>query len=110
MAKYTFTGQKAKEFQPLEPGDYKFVITDYEFGTSAGGNEMCNITMETQEGKKFFDRLVFTENAWWKIDTFLAAIGKAPKVGLTFDFDAKFAETLVGLSGVATLGIRTHDG
>jgi len=107
MAQYTFTGQKAKVFEPLEPGDYKFVVVDFEFGTSQAGNEVLKLTLETDAGKRFFDTLVFTDKAFWKIDTFLTAIGKAPKVGLTFVFDAQFAQSLIGCNGTATLGIRT---
>ena len=63
---------------------------------------VCKILMpDGSAGPEVWDHLVFTAKAAWKIDQFLASIGRATVPGEDVDVDAI---DLIGAVGVALIG------
>ena len=90
----------------VEPGVYKMEVANATDKTSQNGNAMiklvCKILMpDGSAGPEVWDHLVFTSKAAWKIDQFLASIGRATIPGEDVDVDAI---DLIGATGVALLG------
>ena len=82
-------------FQLLEPGNYIAFVEEAKEGVSQNGNPKIDLKLNIN-GASVFDSLVFTENAGWKIDTFLKACGLAPEKGAFVDVTAKMCEGAVG--------------
>ena len=82
-------------FQLLEPGNYIAIVAEAREGTSNAGNPKIDLKLDVG-GVTVFDQLVFTENAGWRIDTFLKACGLAPEKGAYLDLTAKMCEGAVG--------------
>lgn len=96
-------------FALLAPGEYPFVIVDAEEKTSKAGNAMIEIAArhalpDGSQGRKVYDNLVFLETCFWKIDQFLAAVGKHPGEGKQITLDAV---DCVGLTFRAVVNIET---
>ena len=90
----------------VEPGIYKVEIKNAVEKTSQNGNAMikliCKVLLKDNvEGPEVWDHLVFTAKASWKIDQFLASIGKAVVPGEEVTIEA---DDLVGTVGVAEIG------
>ena len=90
----------------VEPGVYKMEVASAADKTSQNGNAMiklvCKILMpDGSAGPEVWDHLVFTAKAAWKIDQFLASIGRATIPGEDVDVDAI---DLIGATGVALIG------
>lgn len=90
----------------VEPGVYKMEVASAIDKTSQNGNAMiklvCKIQMpDGSAGPEVWDHLVFTAKAAWKIDQFLASIGRATVPGEDVDVDAI---DLIGAVGVALIG------
>jgi hypothetical protein len=90
----------------VEPGVYKMEVANATDKTSQNGNAMiklvCKILMpDGSAGPEVWDHLVFTAKAAWKIDQFLASIGRATIPGEDVDVDAI---DLIGAVGVALIG------
>ena len=90
----------------VEPGVYKMEVASAADKTSQNGNAMiklvCKIQMpDGSAGPEVWDHLVFTAKAAWKIDQFLASIGRATIPGEDIDVDAI---NLIGAVGVALIG------
>jgi hypothetical protein len=90
----------------VEPGVYKMEVASAADKTSQNGNAMiklvCKILMpDGSAGPEVWDHLVFTAKAAWKIDQFLASIGRATIPGEDVDVDAI---DLIGSVGVALIG------
>ena len=90
----------------VEPGVYKMEVVSAADKTSQNGNAMiklvCKILMpDGSAGPEVWDHLVFTPKAAWKIDQFLASIGRATIPGEDVDVDAI---DLIGATGVALIG------
>ena len=90
----------------VEPGVYKMEVASAIDKTSQNGNAMiklvCKILMpDGSAGPEVWDHLVFTAKAAWKIDQFLASIGRATIPGEDVDVDAI---DLIGATGVALIG------
>ncbi len=90
----------------VEPGFYKMEVATATDKTSQNGNAMiklvCKILMpDGSVGPEVWDHLVFTAKAAWKIDQFLASIGRATIPGEDVDVDAI---DLIGAVGVALIG------
>jgi len=112
MPKLTFTDEPEKSpakkrLTHLDEGEYQVRIKDWEFKTSAKGNEMINLQLEEVDSKNFiWDYLVFTPTAQWKLKQFLPAIGK--EVGESVDMDESFMNAIVGEHLWVDLGIDTY--
>jgi hypothetical protein len=90
----------------VTPGVYKMEVASAADKTSQNGNAMiklvCKIQLEDgSSGPEVWDHLVFTPKAAWKIDQFLASIGRATIPGEDIDVDAI---DLIGAVGVALIG------
>ena len=90
----------------VEPGVYKMEVASAADKTSQNGNAMiklvCKILLpDGSAGPEVWDHLVFTSKAAWKIDQFLASIGRATVPGEDVEVDAI---DLIGSVGVALIG------
>jgi hypothetical protein len=109
MPSFTYKNSQArKPFE--EPGEYFCTVEDFEFKFASSGNEMLVLQLRTKGGALIYDNLVFTENAYWKIDhalnCFLPSKGKKlPPKDEPFELDNDFAnENLKGATGWVLLG------
>jgi hypothetical protein len=82
-------------FQLLEPGDYIAFVEEANEGTSNNGNPKIDLKLSVA-GATVYDTLTFTENAGWRIDTFLKACGLAPEKGQFVDVTAAMCERACG--------------
>ena len=58
----------------IEPGDYTVEVLNAEESVSKQQNDMIELKLRVEpSGAILFDSLVFTPNAFWKIDAFRAA-------------------------------------
>ena len=90
----------------VDPGVYKMEVASAADKTSQNGNAMIKLVCKMQmpdgsAGPEVWDHLVFTAKAAWKIDQFLASIGRATIPGEDVDVDAI---DLIGAVGVALIG------
>ena len=90
----------------VTPGVYKMEVASAADKTSQNGNAMIKLVCKIQlqdgsAGPEVWDHLVFTPKAAWKIDQFLASIGKATIPGEDINVDAI---DLIGSVGVALIG------
>jgi hypothetical protein len=102
---------KASEPKPagvylVPPGIYNVEVASATEKTSQSGNAMiklvCTILLpDGSEGPEVWDHLVFTAKASWKIDQFLASIGRAVIPGEDVEIEAL---DIVGVKGVALIG------
>ena len=90
----------------VEPGDYHVEVVDAVETVSKAGHEMIELKLRTAEGSILYDFLVFTPNAFWKIDAFRAATGEA----VTPDEDVDIAaDDLIGRTGRARLSLEEYN-
>lgn len=92
----------------VEAGDYFVEVTYAGESISQKGNEMIELMLRVgPSGTIVYDYLVFTENAYWKIDAFRAAIGDQ----VTPDEEVEIiAEDLVGRTGRVRLAVVEFEG
>jgi hypothetical protein len=63
--------------EAVKPGEYHCEIINAEEGKSqSGGNPIISLKLRLENEAVLYDRLVFTPSAFWKIDSFRAAIGQ----------------------------------
>jgi hypothetical protein len=94
------------EFVPA--GDYFVEILNAEESISKQGNDMIELKLKIEpSGALCFDSLVFTPNAFWKIDAFRAATGEKviPDEEVNIDCDL-----LIGRTGRARLIVDEYNG
>lgn len=94
----TYTAQEPKSFETLPPGNYQVKIIEAEETTSKnGGNPMIELNLlEKKSRALIFDRLVFTEKAYFRIDQFRQATGDTVKPGEEIEIDAAYCKGRVG--------------
>ena len=88
-------------------GDYTVEVLEAEESVSKNGNDMIELKLRVQpEGPFFFDALVFTPKAFWKVDAFRAATGETvvPEEDVVIT-----PGRLVGRTGRARLGVEEYD-
>lgn len=113
MAKY-IQGAQSSRIDMVEAGKYNLAIVSAEEKTSSNGNPMIKLKLEVLGpvvGEQFpegtgpvvYDNLVFTQNAFWKIDQFRAACGEEVVEGEEIEIEA---DDLIGatLQGVLVVG------
>ena len=104
MAKFRYEDRAPSVGGLIPEGMVALVVLDTEYTAdrvASSGNEYINMQMEMvgqynavnkawerKSGGKTFDKLVFTEKAFFKIDNFLSSAGKAPVVGTEFSLSA----------------------
>ncbi len=93
----------------VEPGDYIVEVVGAEESISQKShNEQIELKLEVEpSGWIVWDYLVFTANAFWKIDAFRAATGEK----VTPDEDIEIiADDLIGRRGRVRLVVEEHNG
>jgi len=97
MPTFTFNDSD-NQARLVDPGEYFAEVVGYEFGYARSGNETLTLVLKQEpDGALVFDTLVFTQKAFWKIDTMLKCflpskgVGKLDK-GKTFDINEDFCE------------------
>jgi hypothetical protein len=89
-------------------GDYTVEILNAEESVSKQGNEMIELKLKIEpSGVICFDNLVFTPNAFWKIDAFRAATGETVVADEEVDIDC---DDLIGRTGRARLIVDDYNG
>lgn len=96
----------------VEPGEYELRLIDAKESMSQAGNEMLELAHRIMmpdgtEGPKVYDRLVFTEKAMWRVDQYVAACGKHPGEGQTFDL---YPSLMFGWTCRAKLKVDEYNG
>ena len=92
----------------VEPGDYTVEVLNATESISQKQNEMIELKLKVEPGGAIlYDNLVFTENAFWKIDAFRAATGE--KVTPDEEVDI-IADDLIGRKGRARLAVEEYNG
>lgn len=92
----------------VEPGDYTVEVLNAEESVSKQGNELIELKLKVEpSGAILYDNLVFTANAFWKIDAFRASTGET----VTPDEDVEIiADDLIGRTGRARLTVDEYNG
>jgi len=92
----------------VEPGDYTVEVLNAEESVSKQGNELIELKLKVEpSGAILYDNLVFTANAFWKIDAFRASTGET----VTPDEDVEIiADDLIGRTGRARLVVEEYNG
>lgn len=108
--KYTTNNPSSSARFLVPDGIYEIEILDAKERTSKSGNPMmelkCQVHQNGESGPKFYDWLVMSEGAAWKIDNFLAAVGRHPGEGVEVDLDG---DDLIGMTCRARLKQRKKD-
>ena len=91
----------------VSPGEYDLEVIDASETVSRNGHDMIELKLRTANGCVFYDFLVFTKNAFWKIDSFRAAIGEEVSSGEEVDV---LADDLIGRSARARLVVEEYNG
>ena len=99
-----YNPQDLVEYEPVEEGDYGFVVVNAEDTTSRKGNEMVALTLQVDvEGREkpitVFDQLVNTPGSLWVLKAFCQSV--TPSI----DFEAGELQSVncIGGTGVAHL-------
>ena len=92
------------EYEPVEEGDYGFVVVNAEDATSQSGNEMIALTLQVdvegrQEPITVFDQLVNTPKALWVLKSFCHSVSPS----IDFEAGELEAANCIGASGTAHL-------
>jgi hypothetical protein len=98
---FTFDEKEAGSgFEALPISEYECVITDIKESVAQSGNEMLTLTLTVRDDvdqpghkRKFFDYLVFTEKAMFKVHQVLKAVGT--EQGQQFDTNMDIARHLI---------------
>ena len=91
----------------VEPGDHEVEIIDAVDTVSKSGHEMIELKLRTNAGSLLYDFLVFTPNAFWKIDAFRASTGELVMPGEDVEITG---EELIGRIGTARLIVDEYNG
>lgn len=92
----------------VEPGDYNVEVINAEETMSQKGHDMIELKLRIDpSGAIMFDHLVFTPNAFWKIDSFRAATGEK----IVPDEEVELlADDIIGRTGRARLIVEEYNG
>ena len=89
-------------------GDYTVEVLNAEESVSKQGNDLIELKLKIEpSGAICFDNLVFTPNAFWKIDAFRASTGEkvTPDEEVSIECDE-----LIGRTGRARLVVEEYNG
>src|SRR5215510_998177 len=92
----------------LPEASYPFEVKNAEDTTSNNGNEMIKLTLLVNDYVEIIDHLVFTKNAYWKIDQFRLATGEtlgAPGSNVSLE-----ADDCIMRKGLVSVTIETWEG
>lgn len=93
-------------------GTYTVRVAEAIEDTSKSGNDMLKLKLRIvlnngHDGPALFDYLVLSEGASWKIDQFLAAMGKHPGEGRAVELDP---DIMIGWECDAELVVDEYNG
>ena len=92
----------------VEPGDYTVEVLNAEESVSKQHNDLIELKLKIEpSGAICFDNLVFTPNAFWKIDAFRAATGETVVPDEEVEIEC---DDLIGRRGRARLAVETYNG
>ncbi len=92
----------------VEAGNYAVEVIAAEETVSKHGNEMFELKLRVEpSGAYLYDNLVFTPNAFWKIDAFRAATGDTVTPEEEVELNA---DDLVGREGRVRLAVDEYNG
>jgi hypothetical protein len=91
----------------VPPGEYDVEVIDASETVSSKGHDMIELKLRTATGCVFYDFLVFTGNAFWKIDSFRAALGEPITPGEDVEV---LADDLIGRRARARLTVEEFNG
>jgi|SRR5215469_1475319 len=92
----------------LPEGSYPFEVKNAEEVTSKNGNEMIRLTLEVNGSLELIDHLVFTPNAFWKIDQFRIATGE--KLGKPGSDASLEADDCIARKGLVAINVEQWEG
>lgn len=101
MPTFTFENRKPEAGALAPDGIHDVFVVDFDFRLSSNQNDMVELKLRVPGYGPFYDNLVFTEAAAWRIDQFLVAIGKAPAVGESIEINE---DLLKGAKAKAKIG------
>ncbi len=89
-------------------GDYTVEVLNAEETVSKQGNDLIELKLKVEpSGAICFDNLVFTPNAFWKIDAFRASTGER----VVSDEDVNIeCDDLIGRQGRVRLTVEEYNG
>jgi hypothetical protein len=94
--------------EAVKPGEYHCEIINAEEGKSqSGGNPIISLKLRLENEAVLYDRLVFTPSAFWKIDSFRAAIGQKVVPDEEVNIEA---DELVGKTARIRIVNETYEG
>lgn len=104
-----YTSQDAENLPRfVESGDYLLTVIEANETVSTSGSEMIKLKLEVEgHSVHLFDYLVAAESSFWRIDTFLKAIGESVVEGQEVEL---FAAALEGRQGYAHLRVEEYEG
>ena len=93
----------------VEPGDYTVEVIGAEESISQKShNELIELKLKIEPSSVIlYDNLVFTPNAFWKIDAFRSAIGEVVLPDEEVDIHA---DDFIGKQGQARLSVEIYEG
>jgi hypothetical protein len=106
MPTYT-ASEPAKLLDFVEPGDYLVEVIDASETISRSGRDMIELKLRTSAGSIVYDHLVFTPNAFWKIDSFRVATGETIMPNQEVDVSA---DDLIGHTARVRLAVEEYNG
>ena len=92
----------------VEAGEYTVEVLNADESVSKQGNELIELKLKIEpSGAILYDNLVFTPNAFWKIDAFRLATGEE----ITPDEEVEITgDGLIGRIGRARLIVEEYNG
>ena len=92
----------------VEAGEYTVEVLNADESVSKQGNELIELKLKIEpSGAILYDNLVFTPNAFWKIDAFRLATGEE----VTPDEEVEITgDGLIGRTGRARLIVEEYNG
>lgn len=92
----------------VEPGDYVVEVLNAEESVSKQRNDMIELKLRVEpSGAILYDQLVFTENAFWKIDCFRQSTGETVVPDEEVEIEC---DDLIGRKGRVRLAVETYNG
>lgn len=92
----------------VTPGDYTVEVLGAEASVSKQNNDLIELKLRVEpSGAILYDNLVFTPNAFWKIDAFRAATGEKVVPNEEVDIEC---DDLIGRKGRVRLIVEEYQG
>ncbi len=93
--------------EAVKPGEYDCEIVNAEEGKAQSGNPIITLKLRLENDALLYERLVFTPAAFWKIDSFRAAIGDLVLPDEEVNIEA---DELIGRTGRIRVVNETYEG